>query len=396
MTTALKTLSCQLSLIDSVSKRSRAVFCVSDCKGRVTMDASSESTRRKVLEVVTGRVKGEEWALKALMSSEERAAYDAFVRKRFEPETSQATANPPSATVESNAGSELEAISAAVASVALPEDEDISPCDKFLCDWVNANYERAHTIKNTMLIEANKLIDAAKHVRNLSFKPSTVAFFNRIRNWDLVEWMYNFYVYHGFNFDHDISEVYTFSIHNCEDPSWEGLEWGSRQLIASYMRNFPELCLKFSDSKFCNPVWEPIAKICSRMEWIDLASYLKQAGLALDSEAPQMLACSIVVKMARIEMAESIIPWRDVDIDEVVAKLMDKKASNIRLGKGRRNLLGDPKKVNEMNKRRYRGQGTDMHDVAKALLSQTDEEVGKEYRRHAISCRIPKCHCLSF
>lgn len=83
-------------------------------------------------------------------------------------------------------------------------------------------------------------------------------------------------------------------------------------------------------------------------------------------------------------------------IDEVVKKLMDEKASNIRIGKGRRKLLTDPKKIEEMNKQGHRGQGDVMRDVAKILSSQSDEEVGQEYRRHATSCRVYDCYCLSF
>lgn len=116
--------------------------------------------------------------LDARMSLEERTAYDAFLKKRYEPETTRVAKN----TCKDN----VDSVSNAVAAVSLGDDKDLSPADKFLRDWVNANHKYAIAVRKAVLTEANELIHAASHFRRITLKPSKVAFFNRIRDWDLV------------------------------------------------------------------------------------------------------------------------------------------------------------------------------------------------------------------
>lgn len=112
---------------------------------------------------------------------------------------------------------------------------------------------------------------------------------------------------------------------------------------------------------------------------------------------PPTLAVSFVIDLARLEMIELGIPWRDKKIADVVATLMERKASDIRLGKGRRKLLSNAAYVEKMNRRQPKGRGgDDMRQVAAQILSDSDEVIGKEYRRHAIRCFLVNCYCLSF
>lgn len=272
--------------------------------------------------------------------------------------------------------------------------------DKWAQQWVKLNPERILVIVNTMKKFANQqysdanngLISLSSHVQDMYFQ---------LDMWNKEDFISTLYLRNGRSLESDpinvlkyYASTVTIYLRNLLEkvPKWNF----KSERIGNYKTRLPGYCAQYLKSDACNEVMKPIALLCSKMDWIDLAAYIRQAGRPLWVKESPGKAVVLILSKVRNDLIESRIPWRDLEIDELVAIMMERKRSDIRLGEGRRALLANKDYVQDLNDNRPSLLSRDVEQLAEEVTIQDAETVGREYRVHAENCMDKNCFCLSY
>lgn len=344
-----------------------------------------------MLDVLEARISGDEEALGRLLTDAETVVYDLLVKnRRLSGLGADIAKLEDMEKAYRDKLARTEAAKAKQASIASGEPQRKT----FLIPnhgSMELYEEDMESLQNILMCVHEQLARITK--KRVEARPNEVQFLEETKDWKYNDLKFNFFVRHGFSLDHNAFEVFEFVVRH----QIGGLPdfvvprgWPVKlQQIATYRKDLPKLMKEYADEECCHEVLRPIAEICAKMDWIDLASYLRDANMFMSTRASPSVAVAIIVSKARFDMMELDIAWRSMSQKEVLEEMMDRTISNMRIGKAKHRpkwqLLEEiPQDI-----------GRTIAPMLDDLKRSVPAKLGAFIRNH-VECELPNCWCLFF